>query len=290
MTAPRRRDFLRDTTGKLVAPRAQGAVQNVADGAGAVDLPEHLLRLLGDAPHRVVWTNMVGGCTVAVGDGDGETYLKWAPRECGIDLAAEVERLAWAGRFIAVPRVLEAGGDEVATWFWSASLHVNNAISPECCARPADTARELGRALRHLHDHLPVRECPYSWDAESRLAAVRGRVATGLLQDHDFAEWFPGLDLPGALEELARVPTIDLVVCHGDPCAPNTLIDEFGRFVGHLDMGALGLGDRWADLAVLAWSTIWNFGEGYEQAAYEGYGVAPDDEKIRYYRLMWELR
>lgn len=91
------------------------------------------------------------------------------------------------------------------------------------------------------------------------------------------------------LGELADVPTEDLVVCHGDACAPNTLIGSNGRWRAHVDLGRLGVGDRWADLAVAAWSTVWNYGEGFEESVYEAYGVAPDAHKIQYYRRLWEL-
>jgi kanamycin kinase len=47
--------------------------------------------------------------------------------------------------------------------------------------------------------------------------------------------------------------------------------------------------DRWADLAIASWSLGWNFGPGWEAAFYAAYGIAPDPERIAYYRLLWEL-
>jgi kanamycin kinase len=47
--------------------------------------------------------------------------------------------------------------------------------------------------------------------------------------------------------------------------------------------------DRWADLAVAAWSMEWNFAPGYDGAVYDAYGVAPDQERIAYYRLLWDM-
>ena len=55
------------------------------------------------------------------------------------------------------------------------------------------------------------------------------------------------------------------------------------------DLGSLGVGDRWADLAVATWSTIWNYGPGWERPLLDACGVPPDDERIRYYRLLWDL-
>jgi len=95
----------------------------------------------------------------------------------------------------------------------------------------------------------------------------------------------PRHPLPDSLRE---APPIDrLVVCHGDACAPNTLVDATGALVGHVDLAALGTADRWADIAVAAMSTEWNYGAGWHDTLIEAYGVAPDRERLRYYRDLW---
>ena len=80
-----------------------------------------------------------------------------------------------------------------------------------------------------------------------------------------------------------------MVVCHGDACAPNTLIGAGGRWSGHVDLGSLGIADRWADLAIATWSAGWNYGPGWEGLLLDAYGVQPDPERTRYYRLLWDL-
>ena len=47
-----------------------------------------------------------------------------------------------------------------------------------------------------------------------------------------------------------QAPALDLVVCHGDACNPNFLLADDGNFTGYVDLGGLGVADRWADLAV----------------------------------------
>lgn len=93
-----------------------------------------------------------------------------------------------------------------------------------------------------------------------------------------------------AVAVLEGPPPVDiLVVCHGDACAPNTLLDEYGRLVGHVDLGTLGLADRWADIAIATWSTAWNYGPGWEETLLAAYGVGPDPLRTAYYRLLWDL-
>ena len=108
-------------------------------------------------------------------------------------------------------------------------------------ALPAPAAAAIGHGLRVLHDAPPVAECPFDWSVDRRLAHK-----------------------PRA--ELGAPPQIDrLVVCHGDACAPNALLHDDGTFAAHVDLDVLGVADRWADLAVSAWSTEWHYGPGYEE-------------------------
>jgi len=86
-----------------------------------------------------------------------------------------------------------------------------------------------------------------------------------------------------------RPPVDQLVVCHGDSCAPNTLLTDDGRWSGHVDLGELGIADRWADLAIATWSTEWNYGPGWERLLLDAYGIGPDAGRTSYYRLLWDL-
>ena len=82
-------------------------------------------------------------------------------------------------------------------------------------------------------------------------------------------------------------PPLDAVVCHGDACNPNFLLDESGRCVGYVDLGMLGVGDRWADLAPALLSLGWNYGDGWQPAFLEAYGTPPDAEKQEFYTWVW---
>jgi kanamycin kinase len=109
--------------------------------------------------------------------------------------------------------------------------------------------------LRALHDKVPSAACPYR------------------------TPWIP-LDAPR--------PDDGVVVIHGDACAPNTIIGVDGRFVGHVDFGSIGIGDRWADLAIASMSLDWNYGEGWQDEFFDAYEIERDEERIRYYRAAWD--
>jgi kanamycin kinase len=44
-----------------------------------------------------------------------------------------------------------------------------------------------------------------------------------------------------------------------------------------------------AEDRVAAWSTEWNYGPGWERLLLDAYGVRPDPERSRYYRLLWDI-
>ena len=237
-----------------------------------------------------VWLNEAGGLTFEVGDGAERCFVKWAPAGSELDLAAEADRMEWACRFHPVPRPLGRGQDADGSWLVTAPVPGDSAATARWKADPAAAVTAIGEGLRAMHDSLPAAGCPFSWSAGERVAAARRKAEDGR---QDRAAWHPsrrGLTVAAALERAAAIPPVDkLAVCHGDACAPNTLIGADGRWSGHVDLGALGTGDRWADLAIATWSAGWNYGPGWERLLLDAYGVAPDPERTAYYRLLWDL-
>jgi len=153
---------------------------------------------------------------------------------------------------------------------------------------PATAVRIIGEGLRAFHDALPVAECPFTYSAEERIAEAELNAAQRA--DRTLAKDFAPMTFAEALKRVADIPPIDtLVVCHGDTCPPNTLLTADGRFAGHVDLGQLGVADRWSDLAIATWSTTWNYGDGWEEPLLDAYGIDPDPERTEYYRLLWEV-
>ncbi|WP_404434848.1 aminoglycoside 3'-phosphotransferase [Microbacterium lacus] len=231
-----------------------------------VAVPAMVTRLAAGATLVPVWRNGHGGLTFRTDDG---RYIRWGPRHLETSFAAEAERIEWAAPFTPVPRVEELGGDETHEWCVTAALPGLSAVDPRWIAEPAVAVRAIGEGLRALHDALPVADCPFDWGVQQRMTDAAAR----------------GIRIP---DPLRTPPEIDrLVVCHGDACAPNTLIGADGTWSGHVDLGALGVADRWADIAVAAMSTGWNYGPGWENELVEAYGLAPDAARMAYYQDLW---
>lgn len=254
----------------------------------AASVPDVVRDLAGDGLITPAWRNELGGLTFRVDPGVRRRsyYVKWMPYNDRatterVDLTNEASRMRWATPYTPVPQVLEVGSDDEAQWLVTVAMTGRSAVDPRWLAEPETAARAIGAGLRALHDALPVEECPWTWSVEDRIAVAEDRAARG----HAAVGW--------SVEARARAadaPDHDrLVVCHGDACAPNTLLDDDGAWAGHVDLGGLGVGDRWADLAVATYSLAWNYGEGYDHLVYEGYGIDEDPDRVAYYRFLWDL-
>ncbi|BBY56797.1 phosphotransferase [Mycobacterium koreense] len=230
------------------------------------DIPGKVVELAGADPIAAVWRNELGGWTFRACGRRGTRYIKWQPyagldsgRRGDVDLLVESEKLRWAAQFIAVPRVLDGGEDDDHAWLVTEGIDAIPAADPRWRDTPDVAVRAIATGLRRIHDALPVDTCPY-----------RGA-------------WL-GSKAPPEPERL--------VVCHGDPCVPNTLMNRDGEFAGHVDLARLGVADRWADLAIATYSISWevNFGRRFDELFFQAYGVKPDDERIRTYRERWDAQ
>jgi hypothetical protein len=72
-------------------------------------------------------------------------------------------------------------------------------------------------------------------------------------------------------------------------------VNELGGITFEVDAEDRRRFVKWApagsgpDLAIATWSTTWNYGPGWEIPLLDAYGIAPDPERTRYYRLLWDL-
>ena len=219
--------------------------------------PEVVVKLAGGIEPQLVWTNELGGLTYRV----GERFVKYNPRSTSIDLDREVLRLEWLTKRHPAPRVLEVGADESAQWMVTEALPGDHAVGDHWRERSAEAINAIATGLLALHS-VAIHDAPEEWVLDSWVS----RTPDGF-------DARPSIDEP--------------VLLHGDACAPNTLIDSDGRWVGHVDLGDLSVGDRWADLAIASLSLDWNFGDGHQGEFFAAYGVDPDFERIEYYRALW---
>lgn len=223
---------------------------------------------------------------------DEKRFLKVrSPLPHHYTLADERDRILWARGGVPVPEVLDYGIEASTEWLLLAPIAGRSAATDVMKADPEWIVSELAKGLRRFHDALDVDHCPFDFRNDAAIAHVNRRLEAGTFDDdyelHEEFEQYSPAEAVARLEKL-RPDDEELVVCHGDYCFPNILFDE-GKITGYLDLGELGVADRWCDVAIGAWSTTWNLGPGYEELFYESYGIEPDPQRIEFYRLLYSL-
>ena len=217
-------------------------------------------------------------------------FIKVAPASVFPGLDREAERMRWVGHHLPAPEVIDCNGDGQQQWLVTRALKGEDATRHALLkSDPARLVGALARGLTTFHT-LPVDDCPWRFELDRALALATQRVEQSLVGPGDLNEDFAHLSPEQALAQLlaTRPSSEDLVVCHGDYCFPNALLT--GEAVtGYVDLGEVGVSDRWWDLAVATWSTIWNVGPGFDDAFTDAYGVARDEPRVQFYRLLYCL-
>ncbi|MDW9985428.1 phosphotransferase [Sinorhizobium meliloti] len=177
---------------------------------------------------------------------DGGAYAKIASGKAAALLEGERDRVAWLAPFrLGSPSVCE----------WIAADEACLVIS----ALPGVPASELSavdlkkawpsilRQLKLLHE-LPTEACPFG----RRLASMFDRAADVVRRDAVNPDFLAPEDQntpPGELLDALRAELprhlidepSDLVICHGDACLPNFMVDpDTHRCTGVIDLGRLG--------------------------------------------------
>ncbi|NLU68224.1 APH(3'') family aminoglycoside O-phosphotransferase [Streptomyces sp. HNM0574] len=226
---------------------------------------------------------------------DGSRYAKCVPPAAVSQLSAERDRIAWLnGQGLPGARVLDwRSGDRGACLLTSTVPGV-----------PADQlpAEELWSAWRHIADavrrlhELSILDCPFSRGLDSMAALAHDVVA----RDAVHPEFLPPEQrhtppaellarLTGRLDRVRQQEPADTVVCHGDLCLPNIILDPTTLHVtGFIDLGRLGLADRHADLALLLTNAreTWpdeSRARAADSALTEHYGTPLDPDRLRFY-------
>ncbi len=263
-------------------------------------LPPSLAMRLGGAEwHR----NLVGEAGATVHrlhrQGAPDLYLKHADADgdAALAITEEFARLQWlSGRwpvpaiehFEATPRDPSAreasdGSDGSGkTWLLTRALPGRTAYEwlsdqPE---HAPEIVAAIGRFLRRLHE-LPAFTCPFNARHELQLDLARQRLDAGLIDADDFDDERAGWTPQQVWEALqASLPLAeDPVVSHGDFSLDNLLMSAEGDVVGVIDLGRVGIADRYRDLAILS-NCLDEFDPALRQTFFSAYGIGEPDAPV----------
>ena len=213
----------------------------------------------------------------------------------------ELQMMRWLNGKIPVPNIIE----HISECKYSYLL-MTKCSGQMSCARQymIDPVKQTGLLAEALHQlwSIPTEGCPCNWSLERRLKKAAENVAAGKVDtDNAQPDTFGngGFKNPEALLSwlIDNRPPETPVVSHGDFCLPNIFINDHG-LTGLIDLGKAGTADKWQDIALCCRSLSNNYSGMYDGIKYSGFReemlfdaleIAPDQELIRYYRLLDEL-
>ncbi|GLY78954.1 APH(3'') family aminoglycoside O-phosphotransferase [Actinoallomurus iriomotensis] len=226
---------------------------------------------------------------------DAARYAKCVPAADAAGLEAERDRTAWLhDQCVPGPRVLEwHSGDAGACLVTSAVSGVPADQVPAADLRAS--WERIADAVRGLHE-VPIEQCPFRQGLDGTVAMARDVVARDAVNPRflpvEQRHTPPAELLARLLQQVAwrrDQEVADMVVCHGDLCLPNIILDpETLEVAGFIDLGRLGLADRHADLALLLANAreTWQDEEqalAADAAFEERYGIALDHDRLTFY-------
>ena len=218
-------------------------------------------------------------------------YLKHGEAEIADDITDEMVRLRWLAGYVPVPAVVHFTRTEKEAWLLMTAIPGDSAYQilqtdPE---RRTAVVDAIARFLRQIHS-VPTSACPFTSDLTYRLARARARIDAKQVDEGDFDDERLGWTAEQVCKAMqALLPLApDPVVTHGDFSLDNLLIRD-GEVLGCIDVGRVGIADRYQDLAV-CYNGLGEFGTLMQQRFLEQYGAGDlDPNKLQFYLMLDEL-
>ncbi|EJL36748.1 aminoglycoside phosphotransferase [Caulobacter sp. AP07] len=236
-----------------------------------------------------------------VGESGGEVYrLHGHPRARALflkrgegavadEITDEMARLVWLKSYLPAPEVVHFTRAQGEAWLLMTAVPGRTAYQMLRDGAGEAVIDALASFMRRLHG-IPVETCPFNSDHGLRLSLARARIDANLVDSDDFDDEREGWTAEDVWAEIQRLPpqAYDRVVTHGDFSLDNLIIND-GEVAGCIDVGRLGVADRYQDIAIL-WNNLDEFGGRLQTRLLEKYGLEDIDEpKLRFHLLMDEL-
>ncbi|THC44487.1 APH(3')-I family aminoglycoside O-phosphotransferase [Massilia sp. Mn16-1_5] len=223
--------------------------------------------------------------------GAPDLYLKHGKGAVADDISDEMTRLRWLAGHLPAPGVLHFSRTLDEAWLLMSAMPGKTAyqLLDTHPALQHEVVDALAAFLRRLHA-IPLHTCPFTSGHAYRLALAWERIDAGLVDEDDFDEERQGWTAGQVWDALqAMLPlAADPVVTHGDFSLDNLFIQE-GVVTGCIDVGRVGIADRYQDLAIM-WNCLGEFGVPLQERFLNHYGFPdPDRNKLRFHLLLDEL-
>lgn len=231
---------------------------------------------------------------------------------CNPENDNEAEMMQWLQGKLPVPKVYYYGKDKrgEVNYLLMSTVKGCMACDKEFMEQPKRAVSLLAKSLRMLWS-VDISGCPSNRRLNRVLEIASEKVETHQINEEQFyPEGFEPEHFKTPREVLDYLKIHepgkskrvkwkeDLVLSHGDFCLPNFFFrEDFSDVSGFIDIGRMGVADRYQDIALCLRSFRYNLSlygqedqyEDCKKELFSALAMKPEEEKIYYYRLLDEL-
>ena len=260
-----------------------------------MQLPEKIKALTGDRPYIMD--------SVGLSDSVVMTYddMVLKIERYNRDIDSTIQMMQWLVGKIPVPKVICHESLDGMSYLLMSKVDGKMSCDEYYFEHPHEMTALLAEGLKMLWN-VDISDCPRQRDLDCELEEAEYRVKNNLVdvkraEPNTFGK--NGFQSPAHLLEWLKghKPAYEPVLSHGDFCLPNIFFDN-GKISGFIDLGDMGVGDKWRDIALCWRSLKHNFDGSFGGKVYEDFNpdmifekleMEPDYNKLRYYILLDEL-
>ncbi len=207
----------------------------------------------------------------------------------------EANNLHWLKQHIMVPTVYDFG--KVDDIYYCIMEKLPGVMFQEnTFDNPKSMIIEFSKALRRFHS-IDYSKLPHNHSLKDKLMQIEMDYKNNKLTNTYFEKELQDKSVTEIYELLRSLDIIedDLVLCHGDPCMPNIIVDSGN--IGYIDVVGIGICDRYLDLSIAIRTLRYNiemsgneFTRGHVLLFLKSYGIKKfNKQKFIYYLLLDEL-
>lgn len=258
-------------------------------------LPESIRRNIPDAPYEL---DSIGR--------SGATVMMFEDRVLKVEKdrnasANEAKMMRWLQGRLSVPEIIASDQADGMRYLLMTRMPGHHLCDAAILDDQERLAALVAEGLRQMW-RVDVSECPTNRTLEQKFSEIEAGLRGGWItmdQARQAETYGPGgFDSPGQLFDwlVKQRPPEENVLSHGDYCLPNIFCDKKG-LTGYIDLGYAGVADKWVDIEMVQWS-MWANSTGQfggkcrafdRKLLFDALGISPDEDRLRYYRLLSEL-
>ena len=250
-------------------------------------IPEKIRRHIDGLPYSTDETGLSGAAVLLFPD----TVLKIEKHREQQDRA--VQMMHWLKGKLPIPEVVEYVVENGYGYLLMTRIEGEMCCSPYYMEHSDEMITLMAEGLHHLWS-VDTTGCPRERSLELYTERALERIRSGGLSREELLKY--GFETAEEMAEWIETHPVkyDPVLSHGDYCLPNLLLKD-GKISGYIDIGGIGVSDRYSDI-VDCWNSLKNnFGGVFGGKVYEGFdpdvlfeklNIEIDPVKFRYCRLI----